>query len=70
MDNKSLLEAEKKILAEEKQILKMGFDSLIVKRVLKSLHQNEYKRRQAAPGLKITPRAFGIGRRYPLARKV
>lgn len=63
---KAIIEDQKTV----KQILKMGFEPATVKRVLKSLHQNEYKRRQAAPGLKITPRAFGIGRRYPLARKI
>lgn len=54
----------------EKQVVKMGFDPGTVQRVIRSLHLNEYKRRQAAPVLKITPRAFGVGRRYPLARKV
>jgi hypothetical protein len=31
------------------------------------IDRNEYKRRQAAPGLKITTKAFGVGRRYPIA---
>jgi hypothetical protein len=30
---------------------------------------NEYKRRQSAPGLKVTPKAFGVGRRMPVAAK-
>ena len=40
----------------------------VVSDMLKRLAQNEYKRRQAPPGLKITTKAFGYGRRYPIAR--
>lgn len=54
----------------KKQILKMGYDEATVSKVLKMIHANEYKRRQAAPGIKITARSFGLGRRYPLARKI
>ena len=36
-------------------------------RVVSLIDRNEYKRRQAAPGLKITSKAFGVGRRYPIA---
>jgi NAD+ synthase (glutamine-hydrolysing) len=34
------------------------------------IHANEYKRRQAAPGLKVTTRAFGTGRRMPIAMRI
>ena len=47
----------------------MGFDSAIVDDVISRIHINEYKRNQAAPGLKVTSKAFGYGRRYPLAQK-
>jgi NH3-dependent NAD+ synthetase len=44
-----------------------GFDSAVVARVVRLVRLSEYKRRQAAPGLKITGKAFGTGRRYPIA---
>lgn len=47
-------------------IIKKGFDKHIVERVLTMIHRNEYKRRQAPPGVKITPRAFGKDWRYPI----
>ncbi len=50
-------------------IIAMGFDSATVAWVLKTVNRNEYKRRQAAPGFKVTTRAFGIGRRMPIAAK-
>jgi NAD+ synthase len=43
-----------------------GFDRATVVRVWKLLDRAEYKRRQAPPGVKITPRAFGRDRRYPM----
>jgi NAD+ synthase len=43
-----------------------GFDRKLVLRVWKMLDRAEYKRRQAPPGVKITPRAFGRDRRYPI----
>ena len=44
-----------------------GLDRATVLRVVSLVDRNEYKRRQAAPGLKITSKAFGVGRRYPIA---
>jgi NAD+ synthase (glutamine-hydrolysing) len=55
-----------KALAE---IAAAGFDEATVKRVLRLIDFNEYKRRQAAPGLKVTSKAFGVGRRIPIAQK-
>ena len=46
-----------------------GYDPLLVDRVFRMVQGNEYKRRQAAPGIKITPRAFGRDRRYPLTNR-
>ena len=51
-----------------KDIVKMGFAPDTVKDVLNRLAINEYKRRQAPLGLKITTKAFGYGRRYPITR--
>jgi len=49
-------------------IVGLGNDPKIVREVMRRLVFNEYKRRQAPPGLKITSKAFGYGRRYPIAR--
>ncbi len=48
------------------QIIKNGFDAEIVYKVIRLVDINEYKRRQAAPGVRITERAFGRDRRYPI----
>jgi NAD+ synthase (glutamine-hydrolysing) len=63
-----ILEAavEKNLSLDE--IVALGYDSEVVTDVLKRLMANEYKRRQAPPGLKVTTKAFGYGRRYPIAR--
>ena len=50
-------------------IVALGFDEATVRRVIGMINRNEYKRRQAAPGVKITPRAFGRDRRLPLASR-
>jgi NAD+ synthase (glutamine-hydrolysing) len=57
-----------KNLSKDKIILK-GFDAAVVNDVLNKINFAEYKRRQAAPALKISPRAFGMGRRIPIAQK-
>ncbi len=46
-----------------------GFDIELVRRVMRMVDRAEYKRQQAAPGLKISPKAFGYGRRFPIAAK-
>jgi NAD+ synthase (glutamine-hydrolysing) len=51
------------------EMVAMGFERAMVERVVRMVDRNEYKRRQAAPGVKITPRAFGRDRRLPLAAK-
>ena len=50
-------------------IVSMGFDSEVVKQVISAVDRNEYKRRQAPPGVKITPRAFGKDRRLPIVNR-
>lgn len=50
------------------EIVGLGHDPSIVRDVLSRLAYNEYKRMQAPPGLRITTKAFGYGRRYPIAR--
>ena len=47
-------------------ILQAGYEQQAVDRVLRLVEQNEYKRRQAPPGVKITTRAFGRERRFPM----
>ncbi|HEV8291917.1 MAG TPA: NAD(+) synthase, partial [Tepidisphaeraceae bacterium] len=59
-------------IEEEKsggEIVKEGFDRPTVTRVIRLVDRSEYKRRQAAPGLKVTSRAFGFGRRMPIAQR-
>jgi NAD+ synthetase len=51
------------------EIVAAGFEETTVKRVIRLIDFNEYKRRQAAPGLKVTSKAFGIGRRVPIAQR-
>jgi NAD+ synthase (glutamine-hydrolysing) len=51
------------------EIIATGFEEATVKRVIRLIDFNEYKRRQAAPGLKVTSKAFGVGRRIPIAQK-
>ena len=46
-----------------------GFDIDLVRRVVRLVDRAEYKRQQAAPGIKISPKAFGYGRRFPIAAK-
>ncbi len=50
-------------------IIAEGFDDATVRRIARLVDLNEYKRRQAAPGVKITPRAFGRDRRMPITNK-
>jgi len=52
------------------EIVATGEDAAVVERVLRMVERNEYKRRQMAPGLKVTPTAFGVGWRMPIARPV
>jgi NAD+ synthase (glutamine-hydrolysing) len=59
-------------IEEEKgatEIIRGGFDAATVMRVVKLVYRSEYKRRQSAPGIKVTSRAFGFGRRMPIAQR-
>ncbi len=47
-----------------------GYDLGLVRDVIRRIERSEYKRQQAALGLKITPKAFGVGRRFPIAQKL
>ncbi|HEY3602769.1 MAG TPA: NAD(+) synthase, partial [Chthoniobacterales bacterium] len=51
------------------EIIARGFDEKTVRWVQRRVDLNEYKRAQAAPGLKVTSRAFGLGRRMPIAQQ-
>ena len=51
------------------EMVDSGFDPQAVKQVITAVDRNEYKRRQAAPGVKITPRAFGKDRRLPIVNR-
>jgi NAD+ synthase/NAD+ synthase (glutamine-hydrolysing) len=62
-----ILEAYVERNLDIEEIVRLGLDPLTVERVVRMIDRAEYKRRQAAPGLKITTKAFGVGRRYPIA---
>src|SRR5579864_6621353 len=47
----------------------LHLDSKLVEDIINKVDRNEYKRQQAAPGLKVTTKAFGIGRRFPIAQR-
>jgi len=51
------------------EIIRSGYDEQTVRRVVRLIDLNEYKRRQAAPGIKVTSKAFGVGRRIPIAQR-
>ncbi len=46
-----------------------GIPAELVRDIVRKVDRNEYKRQQAAPGLRITPKAFGVGRRFPIAHR-
>ena len=50
-------------------LVAQGFESTVVNEIVRKVDLNEYKRKQAAPGLKITSLAFGVGRRIPIVQK-
>ncbi len=52
-----------------REIVEMGFEDHIVRQVILAIDRSEYKRRQAPPGVKITPRAFGKDRRLPIVNR-
>ena len=52
-----------------REIVEDGFEDAVVRDIISKVDRNEYKRKQAAPGLKITPLAFGTGRRMPIVQR-
>jgi NAD+ synthase (glutamine-hydrolysing) len=52
-----------------RDLIAQGFAEAVVRDIVRKVDLNEYKRKQAAPGLKITPLAFGVGRRIPIVQK-
>ena len=59
---------EERMLSREK-IIQLGRDEKTIDDVIRKIRISEYKRQQAAPGLKVTSRAFGFGRRMPIAAR-
>ncbi|MCG8473397.1 MAG: NAD+ synthase [Desulfobacterales bacterium] len=66
----AILHAYVEEVKSPEEIVAMGLDAEAVADVIRRVEINEYKRQQAAPGLRITAKAFGCGRRYPMARKI
>ena len=52
-----------------KEIIALGFDEALVNRVLRLVNMSEWKRHQMAPVLRVSPKAFGMGRRMPIVAK-
>ncbi len=52
-----------------KEIIALGFDEALVARILKMVNMNEYKRNQFCPIIRVSPKAFGVGRRVPIVGK-
>lgn len=52
-----------------KELIAMGFDEALVRRILRLVNINEFKRHQTAPVLRVSPKAFGSGRRMPIVGK-
>ena len=52
-----------------KEIIAMGYDASLVNRILRLVNMNEYKRNQFCPIIRVSPKAFGIGRRVPIVGK-
>ncbi len=65
----SILEACVVVGQDAEAIIASGHDEATVRRIIRLINVNEYKRRQAAPGIKVTSKAFGIGRRIPVAKR-
>jgi NH3-dependent NAD+ synthetase len=66
----AILEDYVEELHSAEQIAKeRGFELGLIRRVLRMVDRAEYKRQQAAPGIKISEKAFGYGRRFPIAAK-
>ncbi|MGD9106360.1 MAG: NAD+ synthase [Desulfobacterales bacterium] len=64
----SILKAYIEDLKGADELVQMGFERDIVEEVIFKVDRNEYKRYQAAPGLKVTSKAFGYGRNYPIVQ--
>ncbi|MBF6058457.1 MULTISPECIES: NAD+ synthase [Thiomicrorhabdus] len=64
-----IMRAYVKLDKSPQEIAAMGYDETEVRRVIRLIDRSEYKRRQAAPGVKITHRAFGRDRRYPITSR-
>lgn len=52
----------------EQIVSETGFDASIVEGLIKRIHQNEYKRRQSPPGLRVSHKAFTVGRKFPIVQ--
>ncbi len=52
-----------------REIIALGFEPALVKRILRMVNINEFKRHQTAPVLRVSPKAFGMGRRMPIVAK-
>lgn len=56
-------------LSPEEIVARFGYPLDLVRGIIRSIHRSEYKRRQAAPGLRVTEKAFSVGRRFPIVQR-
>ena len=56
-------------MMSKEDLIKMGYDSVIIDDIQNKIYQSEYKRRQSAPGIKVSSKAFGVGRRFPIVNQ-
>jgi NAD+ synthase (glutamine-hydrolysing) len=65
----AILEQFEERLLSREEVIKLGHDQKVIDDLIHKIRISEYKRQQAAPGLKVTSRAFGFGRRMPIAAR-
>jgi NAD+ synthase/NAD+ synthase (glutamine-hydrolysing) len=68
-DLDAILELYEERLLSREELVGLGYDPAMLADLLRKIRISEYKRQQAAPGLKVTSRAFGFGRRMPIAAR-
>ena len=56
-------------MLDKNTLSKMGYDTKLIEEIQNKIYLSEYKRRQAPPGIKVSEKAFGVGRRFPIINK-
>ena len=56
-------------MLDKNTLSEMGYDTKLIEEIQNKIYLSEYKRRQAPPGIKVSEKAFGVGRRFPIINK-